>query len=134
MPEGPSIVILREEAEQFKGMRVIAVSGNTKVDLNGAEGQKVIDFKTWGKHFLICFKGFTVRIHLMMFGQYRINEEKDTPVRLGMTFTNGTLNFYNCSVKFIEGDLNEVYDWAADIMSDKWDADAAKEKLKAKPD
>jgi endonuclease-8 len=133
MPEGPSIVILKEAVASFKGKKIIEVTGNTKIGKERLLHQKIIDFKSWGKHFLICFKDFSVRVHFMLFGSYRINEEKDATPRLGLKFKNGTLNFYTCSVKFIEDDLDEVYDWAADVMSDTWDAAAAKKKLKVNP-
>jgi endonuclease-8 len=97
-------------------------------------GKKIIDFKSWGKHFLICFKGFTLRIHFMLFGSYRINDTKDAVPRLSLIFTNGELNFYACSVKLIGDDLDEIYDWTADVMSDSWDEKAARKKLKTHPD
>jgi endonuclease-8 len=131
MPEGPSIVILKEEVQPFKGKKVIKVEGNSKIGIERLQGQKVIDFKSWGKQFLICFKDFTVRIHLLMFGSYRINERKDTVPRLSLQFKNGELNFYTCSVKFIEEDLDTVYDWEADVMSDSWNLQKAVQKLKA---
>ena len=134
MPEGPSIVILKEAVQQFKGQKIIAVSGNTKIDKDRMDGQKVIDFKSWGKHFLICFKKFSIKIHFMLFGSYRINEEKATPPRLSLTFKNGKLNFYACSVQPIDEPLDTVYDWSADVMNDGWDAKKAKKKLKALPD
>ncbi|MCD6011671.1 MAG: glycosylase/AP lyase, DNA-binding [Flavipsychrobacter sp.] len=134
MPEGPSIVILKEQAEPFKGKKVISVTGNSKVDIQRAYGQKITDIKSWGKHFLICFKDFTIRIHFMLFGSYRINEEKDAAPRLSLQFKNGQLNFYSCSVKIIEEPLDDVYDWSEDVMSDSWDAAAAKKKLKQNPE
>jgi len=134
MPEGPTIVILKEEVQPFTGKEVIAVSGNTKVEIDRLQGKKVIAFKSWGKHFLICFEGITVRIHFLMFGSYRINERKETPVRLGLTFPDGELNFYTCSVKLLEGDVNDHYDWSADVMSDDWNPKKAKAKLKLVPD
>jgi len=134
MPEGPSIVILKEQVQPFKGCKIVQVSGNSKIDQERLLNQKIIDFKSWGKHFLICFKDFTLRVHFMLFGSYRINEEKDATSRLSLVFKNGYINLYTCSVKFIEGDLDETYDWKVDIMSDAWDAAAAKKKLKSKPD
>ncbi len=134
MPEGPSIVILKELVEPFKGKKVISVSGNTKVQKERAANQKVTDFKSWGKHFLICFEKFTMRIHFMLFGSYRINEEKETPTRLSLNFRNGVLNFYTCSVAIIDEPLEKVYDWSEDVMADEWDAKAALNKLKSKPD
>jgi len=133
MPEGPSLVILKEELASFKGKKVIEVSGNSKENIQQLKGQKIIDFKTWGKHFLICFKGVTLRIHFLLFGKYSINEKKLTPLRLGLKFSKGEINFYNCSVKFITEPLDEVYDFTADVMNDDWDAKAAKKKLKEKP-
>nr|MBA4141035.1 endonuclease [Segetibacter sp.] len=68
MPEGPSNVILKELVQSFKGKKVLEVDGNSKQDIQRIAGKKVIDFKSWGKHFLICFKNFSVRIHFMLFG------------------------------------------------------------------
>jgi endonuclease-8 len=131
MPEGPSIVILKEEVQLFNGKKIIGVSGNTKTDKERLLNQKVIDFKSWGKNFLICFKDFYVRIHLLMFGSYRINEEKENgSPRLSMQFKNGVLNFYTCSVKIIDGDVNEHYNWETDTMSEEWNPQKALESIK----
>jgi endonuclease-8 len=121
MPEGPSIVILKEEVQSFKRKKILRVSGNSRIDISKLVGQQVVDFKSWGKHFIICFENFYLRIHLLMFGSYRINEKKEALPRLHMEFENGELNFYACSIKMIEGDVNSFYDWKTDIMSDKWD-------------
>jgi endonuclease-8 len=133
MPEGPSIVILKEAVQHFTGKKIIEVSGNTKVDKDRLLNKKVTAFKSWGKHFLICFKGFTLRIHFMLFGSYLIDEEKKTPVRLGLRFSNGVLNFYACSIVFIEDEADNVYDWSGDVMNDNWDHKKALAKLKEKP-
>jgi endonuclease-8 len=134
MPEGPSIVILKEKAQPFKGKIVLKVSGNRKIDLLRMKFKKVLDFRSFGKQFLICFKDFTVRIHLLLFGSYRINERKNSTPRLSLTFENGELNFYACSVRYIDGPLDKIYDWSADVMSDSWDPKSAEKKLKASPD
>ena len=76
MPEGPSLVILKEELQPFKGKKIIEVTGNSKENISQLKGRKIEDFKTWGKHFLICFKDITLRIHFMLFGKYSINEKK----------------------------------------------------------
>ncbi|TMI61431.1 MAG: endonuclease [Bacteroidetes bacterium] len=133
MPEGPSIVILKELVKSFKSKKVVKVSGNTKVDVSWAEGKKIKDFKSWGKHFLICFDIQVIRIHFMLYGSYRINETKPAPPRLHLKFSQGELNFYACSVKLIEEDLNNVYDWTADVMNEKWSPAKAKKKLKEIP-
>ncbi len=134
MPEGPSIVILKEEVQAFEGKKILEVSGNSKIGIERLAGQKITDFKSFGKQFLICFKTFTVRIHFMLYGSYRINEGKDAPPRLSLKFSKGELNFYACSVKFVEEPLDEVYDWSGDVMSDDWDNKAALKKLQSIPD
>ncbi len=133
MPEGPSIVILKEAVQPFKGKKPLEISGNTKVELTRVGNQKITDFKSWGKHFLICFGTLTLRIHFLLFGSYRINETRNAKPRLHIKFRNGELNFYACAVKLIEEDLNEVYDWTADVMNDGWSPQKARAKLKAKP-
>ena len=133
MPEGPSIVIVKELVQPFIGKKIVGVEGNSKQDIKRIEGKKIVDFKSWGKHFLIELKDFSVKIHFMLFGSYRINERKESPVRLSLQFKEGEINFYACSVQFIEENLDEVYDWSSDVMNDNWDAAKAKKKLKAQP-
>ncbi len=134
MPEGPSIIILREQVQKFTGRKVLEVDGNTKVEKDQFRGKKVVTFRSWGKHFLICFPRITIRIHFLLFGSYSIDEQTKPNPRLHLRFTNGDLYFYSCSVQILDGDLDETYDWSADVMSDEWDPSAARKKLKASPD
>ena len=132
MPEGPSILILREEAARFRGKTVRKTSGNSKLDLARMEGRRIVSIRSWGKHFLIEFRGFSLRVHLLMFGTYRIDERKpEATPRLSLQFDDGELNFYTCSLKYIEGPLDEVYDWSGDVLSETWDPVKARRKLKA---
>ncbi|MBB3967903.1 DNA-formamidopyrimidine glycosylase family protein [Mucilaginibacter phyllosphaerae] len=134
MPEGPSIVILKEKVQQFTGKKVIAAGcNNGALDAGLLINKTITGFKSWGKHFLICFPKFTIRIHLMMFGTYRINTHTEKPPRLHLQFADGELNFYACQLQLITEPLNKVYDWKADIMSDKWDTKHAIKKMKAEP-
>jgi endonuclease-8 len=134
MPEGPSIVILKEETQQFVGHKAIAVSGNSKIEIERLRDKTVTSIKSWGKHYLICFEKFTIKVHLLMFGSYRINERKESIPRLNLTFSNGEINLYTCSIKFLEGSLDQYYDWTADVMNENWDPKAARKKLKKSAD
>ncbi len=136
MPEGPSLVILREQAAGFAGKTIQRAHGNTKtVDMDSLAGQKIVALRTWGKHFLIQLPTLALRIHMLMFGTYRINERKDSEPRLGLEFDGGEeLNFYTCSVRQLDADLDAVYDWRVDVMSDQWDPKWARAQLRAKPD
>ncbi|HBK45067.1 MAG TPA: endonuclease [Xanthomonadaceae bacterium] len=133
MPEGPSIVILREAAARFRGKTVRRATGNSRLDLSRLEGRRVVSVRSWGKHFLLEFRGFSLRVHLMMFGSWRIDERKPTPARVSLLFDNGELNLYACSVRYVEGSLDDAYDWRADVMSPAWDPSLARKKLKARP-
>lgn len=134
MPEGPSLVIAKEEMIAFKGKKILAVAGNSKIDKEKLLNKKLVDIKTWGKHLLLCFNGFTVRIHFLMFGKYYINSTKDAIPRLHLKFAKGELNFYTSAVKLIEEPLDEVYDWAADVLNESWDPKKARKKLKSIPE
>ena len=134
MPEGPSIVLLTEEVQQFAGKKIISISGNSKIDQHRMLNKKVLALKSWGKHFLICFKDFTVRVHFLMFGTYRINERKDQPVRLSIAFKNGEINLYTCSIKILEGYVDSIYDYSIDVMNVAWNPRNAKIKLKKQPE
>lgn len=134
MPEGPSLVILREQAAAFAGQAIVRAEGNTTLDKRRLTGQRILALRTWGKHFLIELPSFALRIHFLLFGSYRINERKDAPPRLSLQCEHGELNFYTCSVKFIEEPLDEVYDWQSDVMSDAWNPTLALQRLQAAPD
>ena len=134
MPEGPIIIILKEAVQQFAGQKVIDASNNNhKLNAEMLIGQTVTEFKSWGKHFLICFPQFTIRVHMMMFGSYRVNSHTEKPPRLHLRFANGELNFYAVELLIIDEPLNEIYDWAADVMSKHWSAKKAIEKMKEQP-
>jgi endonuclease-8 len=134
VPEGPSIVILREAAAKFRGKTVRRAAGNTKVDVSRIQGRRVVAIRSWGKHFLVEFRGFALRVHMLMFGSYRIDEAKDAPARLTLEFDNGVIHFYSSSVKYMEGALDETYDWRVDVMNPAWDPKLARRKLKAMPE
>ena len=137
MPEGPSLVILREESTRFVGKKIASAEGNTKaLDLDSLAGQKILSMRTFGKQFLIELPDLAIRIHFLLFGSYRIDERKPERVpRLSLGFDDGSeLNFYACSVREIDNDLDAAYDWSADVMSPTWDAAKARKKLRAEPD
>ncbi|MCF2446290.1 endonuclease [Dyadobacter sp. CY345] len=135
MPEGPSIVILRQAIEELnlKGEKIEFAEGTAAIDMERLIGQEVIDFRSWGKHFLVCLETFTLRIHFMLFGSYLINERKKMNVRLSLQFEKAEMNFYACSVKILEEIAAEIYDWEGDIMSEEWNSKKALQKLKNAP-
>lgn len=136
MPEGPSLYLFKEEAASFKGKKIAVAKGNTKtVDLATLAGQRVTALHTWGKHFLIELNQTVLKIHFLLFGSYRINERKDTPPRLSLQFSDGSeLNICASSIRELDRETFEAYDFTADVMSPTWDPARARKKLRARPD
>ncbi len=137
MPEGPSIFILKELITPlFRKKTIIRAFGNSKIDMALLPGKKVIKIRTWGKQLLIYIQGVTIRIHLLMFGSYSINEitRPDRSLRLALEFAEGSIYFYNCSVRILPGSADKLYDWEADVLNSKWDPAKARKKLKSLPD
>ena len=137
MPEGPSILIVREAISPvFTGKKVTGVSGNAKFEKNVLVGSRLADVQSWGKHLLLCFPEFTIRIHFLMFGSYSIDKRiKPLPrVRLALKFSKRALYFYTCSVKLLEGSPAEIYDFNSDVLNEQWDPAKARRKLKKSGD
>jgi len=135
MPEGPTLIILKEALQPYKNRKVLKVAGNSREPIGQIKGKMLQDIRTWGKQLLLYFSGFTLRIHFLLFGSYSINEPKAnrTP-RVSLQFTNGTVYFYACSVRFLEGDIEALYPWEADIMSDAWNPKRTRKLLTQQPE
>ena len=61
-------------------------------------------------------------------------ERKEAVPSPRLIFKDQVLSFYACSIKFIEEDTEEIYDWTSDVMNHEWNPKAAKKKLKSIPD
>ncbi|WP_306395523.1 DNA-formamidopyrimidine glycosylase family protein [Telluria beijingensis] len=136
MPEGPSLVILKEQTARFVGQDIVRASGNVRaVDPAQLAGQRIVGLHTWGKHFLIELPDVVLRIHFLLFGTYRIDERRDKEPRLSIeTQDGGEMNFYACAIRPIDRATFEAYDFSADVMSDRWDPKQARKKLRARPE
>ncbi len=134
MPEGPVIVLMKENLKKFVGEKVIAVSGS-EIEEKILLGKPLKEIRLYGKQTYIVFDEVNVRIHLLMFGSYEIDQQTkpDDNLRLGLSFKNGKAFFYTCSVKLLPNDFLKTIDWEADVMSDIWNSEKAKTKLKANP-
>lgn len=135
MPEGPSIVLLREAATPFVGRRVLTVDGNCKQHIERLRNRVLRDVRSWGKHLLLDFGTQWVKVHFGLFGSWRINEARPGVPRLRLGFSRGEfLALYACSVRLNEGALEDEYDWVLDVMHPDWDARAARARLRRHPD
>ncbi|WP_027378000.1 endonuclease [Kaistella palustris] len=135
MPEGPSILILKELATKFIGKEILAAEGNAKIEMEKIPGLTFQEYKIFGKQSYLVCQHYTIRIHLLLFGSYSIDEltKPERQLRLHLKFANGDLYFYSCSVKLLDAAVLKEIDWNADVLSDDWKPSKARKKLKAQP-
>jgi endonuclease-8 len=135
MPEGPSIILMKESLQPFVGKQVTEASGNAKFDKEPLTGQTLHEIRTFGKQTYLVLDQQAIRIHLLMFGSYSVDEQTkpDKSLRLSLIFKTGSLYFYTCSVKSVDLEFLSSIDWEADVMSDAWNPQKAEKKLKSKP-
>lgn len=121
--EGPSLVILKEELQKFKGKKVLKVSGNTKQPKETLLSRKLLRIDTWAKVIFLTFSGpIVTKTHFLLFGSYRIDDPKETNnPRLELEFPNGKVYFYSCSILFGADDYLEKVDRKVDVMAPEWD-------------
>ncbi|KMQ68919.1 endonuclease [Chryseobacterium sp. FH2] len=135
MPEGPSIILMKENLQKFVGKKVLEVSGNAKFDKEILEKKILREIRTFGKQTYLIFDETAVRIHLLMFGTYSIDEQTkpDQQLRLSLIFKDGGIYFYTCNVKLADSEFLSKIDWEADVMSNAWNPEKAEKKLKTNP-
>ena len=134
MPEGPSILHLKNTLLPFKGKIVKKAGGYGKMPAGWIQNKKLLDIITWGKHILFVFTNGTVRVHLGLFGDILINEKKKVNASFFLHFSNGEINGYVVRAQKLEKPLKEIYDWKTDIMSVEFDKAHVKKLLKKQED
>lgn len=138
--EGPSLFLAAEQLAPFIGMKIQKVEGNTKIGKERFIGQKVLSIFSWGKHLVFQFEDFALRVHFMLWGSFEatINKikvtgdypRKNRASRLSFFFSNGSIEMYSCSLKFIESsNAKEEYDFSVDVMSSEWNGKKALERV-----
>lgn len=130
MPEGPSILHLKDELLPFKGKLVKQAGGYGNMPTAWLTGKKLLDVKTWGKHLLLVFSHGTVRVHLGLFGDVLINERKKVNRSFYLEFAKGEINGYVVKAIKLDKPLDEIYDWRTDILSPQFDKAWIKTLLK----
>lgn len=135
MPEGPSIILMKESLQQFVGRKPTDATGNAKFEKEPFIGQTLLEIRTFGKQTYLVFEKAAIRIHLLMFGSYSINEQTkpDKSLRLALIFDTEGMYFYTCSVKSVAIESLSDIDWEADVMSDLWNPKKAEKKLGSRP-
>ena len=121
MPEGPSILHLKDQLNPFIGKFVKEAGGYGTMPTSWIMGKKLTDIKTWGKHLLFIFSNGVVKVHLGLFGDILINERKKVNRSFFLEFAKGEINGYVVKATKLTTPLEEVYDWRTDILSAEFD-------------
>ncbi len=123
--EGPLVKIIAETLTELKGKRVISTSGTAKIEKEIIEGKEIKDIFNRGKNLFIKFPSLSIKLHFLMAGSYRLNEEKEGAIpKLSLIFNKGVFNFYGGIVKIINNnEMEKVYDEEVDVNSEKWNSE-----------
>lgn len=130
MPEGPSILHLKNKLLPFKGKIVKQAGGYGKMPAAWINNKKLLDIRTWGKHLLFVFANGAVRVHLGLFGNILINERRKVNASFFLHFAKAEINGYVVRAQKIDKPLEEVYDWRNDILSPEFSKPHVKKILK----
>lgn len=139
--EGPSLYLAAEWLTPFIGKIILGVDGNTKIGKERLDGKTILDIFSWGKHLVFQFDDFALRVHFLLYGSFEatLKDQKITGEypkkrimpRLKLSFKEGLIIFYSCSLKYLEtSHARNLYDFSIDIMSPKWDSKKALIALK----
>ena len=142
--EGPSIHLAAEQLQPFAGRRITRVTGNSTIGIERLRAKTLREVFAWGKHLVLQFDRFALRIHFMLWGTFAasVNSRlltgdyrRSGAPRLVMTFRNGEITVWSASLKYIEGaHARERYDFTTDILSNTWDPAAALAKVRQLPE
>lgn len=134
MPEGPSILYLKDQLQPFKGKIVKKAGGYGPMPTAWIKGKKLINIESWGKHLLLIFSNGIVKVHLGLFGDVLINERKKVNRSFYLEFAKGEINGYVVTASKLKKPIEELYDWRTDVLSKKFDKAHVKKLLKEKAD
>jgi len=121
--EGPSIHLLSEELQSFVHQKILALSGNAQFDKEHLVNQEIKDIYAFGKQLIIQLTTDALVTHFLMYGSYRINQERvGFAPRIALVTPHNTLFLYNCSTKTVPTDnLKQFLSLEFDILSPLWD-------------
>ncbi|RYF91108.1 MAG: endonuclease, partial [Chitinophagaceae bacterium] len=76
MPEGPSLLHLKNKLMPFKGKIVQSAGGYGKMPTEWLQHKKLLNILTHGKHLFFVFNNGVAQVHLGLFGDVLVNERK----------------------------------------------------------
>jgi endonuclease VIII len=133
--EGPGVHAIADRLAPLAGTVVIAVSGKSRFPLVRLIGQQVSRIYPVGKLLFIEVPPCALRVHFLMWGRYRLDEEIPGKVpKLAIGFGDGSfLRFYASAIALLPSDeVTRLYDPTLDPMDDSWIRERAVMLVKGK--
>ena len=142
--EGPSIHLAVEQLRPFAGRRILRVAGNSRIGIDRLRHRVVRDIFAWGKHLVLQFDRFALRVHFLLWGTFAAtirgvsvtgDYRRTGPPRLILDFTNGEITMWSASLRFLDiPHARDLYDFSGDVLSDTWNPRAALKKARRHAD
>lgn len=129
MPEGPSILFLKNKIQRYKGKTVSEASGYGEMDKSRIVNLPLLDIETYGKNLLFVFKDFFVGVHLGLFGSMLVNKRKKVNASFALHFGESEINFYVAKTKLYDGKPSDVFNFKTDILKKEFDTEFVLEEL-----
>lgn len=123
MPEGPSIVFLKNKLQRFKGQTVSEASGYSEMDKSAIDHIKILDIETYGKNLFFVFKDFFVGVHLGLFGSMLVNKRKKVNASFALHFPHSEINFYVAKTHLYPGKPSDHFNFKTDILKKEFDGE-----------
>jgi endonuclease-8 len=133
--EGPGVHTIADRLLPLVGKGVISLDGRSRFPLERLIGGCITRIYPIGKLLFLEFHEFTLRVHFLMWGRYRLNGDIPGKIpKLTMNFDDGsTLRFYASAIALLPSDrIPALHDPALDPMDDAWDRDRALPLLRGK--
>lgn len=123
MPEGPSILHLKNRLQRFKGKIVSEASGYSEMDKSAIDHIKIFDIDAYGKNLLFVFRDFFVGVHLGLFGSMLVNKRKKVNASFSLHFPHSEINFYVAHPKLYQGKPTDYFNFKTDILKEEFDGE-----------
>jgi endonuclease VIII len=121
--EGPSIKVVAEQLQWFKGQVASRMDGSAKFEKSRFAGQVLESVFAVGKNLFFQFQVGCLRLHFLMYGRFEIDAPREgKQPRLVISFTRGTFYFYNGAVQAMTSqEVRERFDPSIDVLSSMFD-------------
>ncbi len=132
--EGPGVRAIAGRLAPLVGRWLTSFEGRSRFPLEGLTGVPLTRVYPVGKLLFLAFPPGTLRVHFLMWGRYRLDEEiQGKSPKLTLTFDDGsTLRFYASAISLLSPEEAALHDPSLDPMDPGWDLEKAVRLVRGK--